>query len=273
MSRAVQIIHPRPSRAGAHSGKRGGFTPPPLGRPEVAGAPLGGSGSRAAGKRGGFGFTLVEVLIALVLLSLLMLALTNAVSGMGQTQERVDAHVAASDDYRLATDWLRDTLGLISPRRYANNQVGAPSQIPFFDGANDHVAWIGVLPARFAVGGRHYLRLAVESGALVLRYAPWTGAPTFDDWGAAQSLTLAAPVSGLALRYQDPATGNWSTTWPPPGLSMQTPPDLLLPSAVRIDVDGVTPPWPLLVVAVRAAQTCGRGLGQFGGGIGGAQPC
>jgi general secretion pathway protein J len=213
------------------------------------------------------------VLIALVLLSLLMLALTGAVSSMGQTEEHVDARVTASDDYRLATGWLRDTLGLVSLRRYANNQAGAPPQIPFFDGASDHVAWIGVLPARFDVGGRHYLRLAVESGALVLRYAPWTGAATFSDWGAAQSLTLAAPASGVALRYQDPATGNWSDSWPPPGLPVQTPPGLLLPSAVRIDLDGANPPWPLLVVAVRAAQPCSGGLAQFGGGSSGAQTC
>jgi general secretion pathway protein J len=217
------------------------------------------------------GFTLVEMLIALVLLSLLMLALTDAVRSMGQTEDRVDAHIAASDDYGLATHWLRDTLGLVSPRRYVNKQAGMPAQMPFFMGANDQLAWIGVLPARFDAGGRYYLRLAVESNALVLRYAPWTGAPTFSDWGAAHNLTLAAPVSGLTLRYQDPATGNWSPVWPPPGLPPQTPPNLLLPSAVRLDVDGADPPWPLLVVAVHPAQTCGGGLGQFGGGNGGGQ--
>jgi general secretion pathway protein J len=226
-----------------------------------------------SGAREGTGFTLVEVLIALVLLSLLMLALTNAVRGMGQTEERVDAHVAASDDYRLATGWLRDTLGVVSPRTYNNTVAGAPAQIPFFDGASDQLAWIGVLPARFDAGGRHYLRLAIESDALVLRYAPWTGAATFSDWDAAPSLTLAAPASGLALRYQDPATGDWSTAWPPPGLPPQTSPDLLLPSAVRIDVDGAQPPWPMLVVAVRAAQQCRRWTGDFGGSSGGGQSC
>jgi general secretion pathway protein J len=216
---------------------------------------------------------LIEMLISLVLLSLLMLALTNAVSGMGQTQDRVEARVAASDDYRLAIGWLRDTLGQVSQRRYQSLQAGLPPQMPFFDGATNHVAWIGVLPARFDAGGRHYLRLAVESGpegdALVLRYAPWTGAATFDAWNTAHSLTLAAPVSDLTLRYQDPSTGNWSAVWPPPGLPVQTPPNLLLPSAVRIDVNGANPPWPLLVATVRAAQACRSGQASFGGNTGG----
>jgi|GEM_PF-421832 len=221
------------------------------------------------------GFTLIEMLIALVLLSLLMLALTNAISGMGQTQDRIETRVAASDDYRLATDWLRDTLGQVSPRQYQTLQAGLPPQIPFFDGASDHLAWIGVLPARFEAGGRHYFRLAVESGpngdALVLRYAPWTGAATFDDWNTAQSLTLVAPVTGLALRYQNPATGDWSDTWPPSNLSAQTPPNLLLPSAVRIDVNGASPPWPLLVATVRGTRACGTGLATFGGSTRGSR--
>ena len=44
------------------------------------------------------GFTLVEVLVAMVLLSLLMLALTGALRAMGQTEERVEQRVAAADD-------------------------------------------------------------------------------------------------------------------------------------------------------------------------------
>jgi general secretion pathway protein J len=148
-----------------------------------------------------------------------------------------------------------------------------PTQMPFFEGASDHVAWVGVLPARFSVGGRNYLRLSIESGpagdALVLRYAPWTGAATFSDWGSAKSLTLAAPVSGLALHYQDPSTGDWSPVWPLPGLATQTSQSPLLPSAVRIDLDGARPPWPLLVVAVRAAG-CQAGLAF---GMGGAPSC
>jgi len=242
-------------------GERGGSHPAAAGPPQGGGRPLGGQRTMRSRERGGSGFTLVEVLIALVLLSMLMLALTNAVRGMGQTEERVDAHMAASDDYRLATGWLRDTLGQVSLRRYVNNQAGAPGQIPFFDGAGDHVAWIGVLPARFGVGGRHYLRLAMESNALVLRYSPWTGAATFSNWSAAQSLALATPASGLALQYQDPSTGDWGPVWPPPNLSPQTPPDLLLPSAVRIDLGGARPPWPMLVVTVRAAQPCRSRLG------------
>ena len=59
-------------------------------------------------------------------------------------------------------------------------------------GSAGELSWIGVMPARYGLGGRHYLRLAVEpgeggSGQLVLRYAPWTGAPGFSAWPQAQA--------------------------------------------------------------------------------------
>ena len=170
------------------------------------------------------GFTLVEVLIALVLLSLLMLALTGALRAMGQTEERVEQRIAVADDYRAAVHFLGDVLGQVSARRFATQQADAPSQTPFFQAAPDALAWIGVMPARHGLGGRHYMRLGVEpgpnGGQLVLRYAPWTGAPTFSAWDQAAAQILAGLNAGereivvaegveagaLELRRADPAT-------------------------------------------------------------------
>ena len=219
------------------------------------------------------GFTLVEVLVAMVLLSLLMLALTGALRAMGQTEERVEQRVAAADDYRAAVNLLNDVLGQVSARRFPSQQAGTPPQMPFFQATPDALAWVGVMPARYGLGGRHYLRLAVEpgeggSGQLVLRYAPWTGAPGFSAWPQAQARVLAAPVQSLALRYQEPASGGWSPVWPPPGVPLNTLPSTLLPGAVALQIDGAQPAWPPLVVPLRATRTSDPSAqgGSFGGG-------
>jgi len=218
------------------------------------------------------GFTLMEVLISLVLLSLLMLMLTGAIGSMGQTEERVEQRVAAAEDYRTSVDFLSSVLHRVSARKSPVALVGQAQAAPFFEANSNSLAWVGVMPARYGVGGRHYLRLAVESsaqgGQLVLRYAPWTGAATFSDWGSAAGQVLAAPVSTLSLRYQNPATGQWGETWPPAGVpTVDLPPDLL-PAAVEVQLDGPTPAWPPLVVSVtptRASDTSAIGAG-FGGG-------
>ena len=250
--------------------------PPPPGRPKVAMAPLWGSTPCVAGGRGGpvppLGFTLVEVLIALVLLALLMLVLTSALRAMGQVESRVEQRIEAADDYRLTTALLDDALGRVSARRHGSGSTEGPAQIPFFQAGPDSLAWIGVMPARFGLGGRHYLRLALERGEggsqLVLRYAPWNGAPTFDAWGQAQGQVLAAPVSAMTLRYMDPASGQWSLVWPPAGVAASDLPVTGLPTAVEISVDGPVPAWPPLIVALLPTFDSDPSAvqGSFGGG-------
>ena len=137
--------------------------------------------------------------------------------------------------------------------------AGGPAQAPFFEARPDSLAWIGVMPARFGLGGRHYLRLALEPGEggarLVLRHAPWTGAPTFAAWAQAEARVLAGPVEALQLRYQNPLSGRWDTGWPPAELSASAPRvDVVLPSAVEIQIQGPEPAWPPLILAVAATQ-------------------
>ena len=241
--------------------------------PATGDAPLRGEAKHraASGATGGShlrGFTLVEVLIALTLLSLLMLVLSGALRAMGQTEERVEQRIAEADDLRATAQLLGDVLGRVSARRFPLPQAGGLTEAPFFEAAPDALAWVGVMPARFGLGGRHYLRLAVEQGQLVLRYAPWTGAPGFSDWGQAPAQLLAAPVGALSLRYLDPVSGQWGPVWPPPGASANTLPATLLPGAVAIQVDGAEPAWPPLVVAVTAtrASDTTASTGSFGGG-------
>jgi general secretion pathway protein J len=207
------------------------------------------SGFVGGGQRG---FTLIEMLIALVLMSLLMLLLTSAMRSMGQTEDRVEQRVEAADDYRMAVNFLHDVLGRVSARRFRSLTAGTLPERPFFEAQPESLAWIGILPARYGAGGRHYMRLAVESGQLVLRFAPWTGAPVFSGWEQASAQVLAAPVSALALRYQDPASSQWSPVWPPPDMPRNQLPPSLLPAAIALEVDGPEPPWPPLVVAVAA---------------------
>ena len=217
------------------------------------------------------GFTLVEVLIALALLSLLMLVLSGALRAMGQVEERVDQRVEAADDYRLATQLLGDVLGRVSARRHAVLQAGSTAQAPFFEATPGALAWVGIMPARYGLGGRHYLRLALEPGAggsqLVLRYAPWTGAATFSAWAQAQRLVLAAPATALTLSYLEPGSGQWSALWPPPGMPASALPASLLPAAVAIQVEGPEPAWPPLVIALVPTRTSdpSANMGSFGG--------
>ena len=196
------------------------------------------------------GFTLVEVLIALALLSMLMVVLTGAMRTMGQTEARIGQRLDEADRYRTTVYFLRDVLAHVSLRIHDATLEGGSQRALFFHARPDALEWIGTMPARYGLGGRHYMRLAVESlqdgsQGLVLRFSPWDGASVFSDWAGANAQVLVQPVSGLALQYQHPVTGGWTDAWVPPVNPTETL-DFVLPSAVAVHVQGLHPAWPMI---------------------------
>lgn len=195
------------------------------------------------------GFTLLEVLVVMALLSLVMLALGSALRTVGQTQERIDQRLARADELRVSEAFIRSTLGRISGRMInqpATAQVGSSRFM--FAAAPNAVAWVGVMPARFGVGGRYFFRLAVETvgvdTALVIRFKRWEDSSAFPDWATADSRVLAANVTSLSIRYENarmepPA---WTPDW---AIADR------LPERVALDVQTAAGEWPALVVPLR----------------------
>lgn len=208
------------------------------------------------------GFTLVELLVTMALLSLLMLGMASALRTMAQTEERVDARLANADEFRVATGFLRSIVGRISARKNpAPITQGASPYL--FMGTPTALSWIGIMPARYGAGGRNFFHLAVEpvqgAPALVIRFLPWTDSAEFPDWGQAESRVLVHGVTSFALAYED---------------ARQTPPLWVnawertdsLPERVRIELQTDTGPWPLWVAAMRSLPASERGSGRFSAG-------
>lgn len=211
------------------------------------------------------GFTLVELLVVLTLLSLMVLAMVSAFRTVAQSQERVDNKLTQIEDYRLAVGFIRDTLGRISARRQVRGMDEKTSSY-LFAGATDVVTWVGVMPARYGSGGRHFFRLGLENvegqARLVLRFAPWEpGAAAFPDWAAADSRILADEVQALSMRYENdreepPA---WGVGWADP---------TQLPGRIAIDIATVAGDWPTLVIPLYKLPLTDGNNGDFsvGGG-------
>ncbi len=197
--------------------------------------------SRHASSRG---FTLVELLIVLVLLSLIVLAMASALRTASQTEERLDARLQHMDDLRTVNGFLRTVLGRVSAQK-TSLPVPVGTSPYYFVGTPAAMAWVGVMPARYGAGGRYHFRLSLaDGGALVLQYLPWSGSGVPPDWNAAQTNTLLTGVTGLALQYEDAAAE-------PPAWMQEWSVIDGLPSRVMISVKTAAGPWPDLVVALR----------------------
>lgn len=212
-------------------------------------------GRPKTGQIGHLGFTLVEVLVVMSLLSVVMLALGSALRTVAQTEVRIDERLGRADELRTTAAFVRSALGRISGRKVMRPP---PAQAGvMFDAVRDSVAWIGVMPARYGAGGRYFFRLAVESNqqeaALVIRFIPWVDSPAFPDWSGAQARVLVKGITGISMRYKDSQQDlSWASAW--------TATDRL-PDWYQLEIRTAAGPWPPLILPMRLLPTSDRAAG------------
>lgn len=206
-------------------------------------------------------FTLLEMLVVLVLLSLLMLGLGGALRTVGQAGEKIDQRLASADDFRVTSTFLRSVLGQVSGHKVDSLQAQTPGGRVVFAGAPDAIAWIGIMPARYGAGGRTFFKLGVEPvagrRALVLRFVPWVDGPGFPNWSSATARVLVAGVTAFSVGYADGRAmpSQWGPGWPF---------DDRLPDRVNLRIATQEGPWPDLVIPLRVLP---RGDGGGDGGF------
>jgi len=210
-------------------------------------------------KRASRGFTLVELLVVMTLLSLLMLGMAGAVRGMGQTGERIDVRLERSDEMRTTAVFLRDVLDRVSARRLDNVPAGG-NNFPFAASAQELV-WMGVMPARFGTGGRHLFKLALEPGEagqadLVVRFIPVAKVSMPLNWAQAESRVLKKDVQGFAMQFQDTRAPDtpWRDDWTIKDRH---------PGAVRLVLAARSGVWPDLVLPLRVLPGLDDGSALF----------
>lgn len=209
------------------------------------------------------GFTLLEVLVVMSLLSVVMLALGSALRTVAQTEERIDERLARADEMRIAVGFMRATLGRVSARKVAPPPPGALSVM--FSGGTDSVAWVGVMPARYGAGGRFFFRLGLEPDnaqtALVIRFAPWADSASFPDWTRADFRILVRNATRLTLGYLDsePSPAQWSAAWAPFDR---------IPNQLQLEIETTAGAWPSLNFPMRTLPISDPSTGGavFGGG-------
>ena len=205
------------------------------------------------------------MLVVLVLLSLLMLGLGGALRTVGQAGEKIDQRLARSDDFRVATTFLRSVLGQVAAQKVDSLQ--APGGRVVFAGGPDAIAWIGIMPARYGAGGRTFFRLGVEPvagrRALVLRFVPWADGPGLPDWSGATARSLVADVTAFSISYENGRTmpAQWASGWPF---------EDRLPERVNLRVASSDGAWPDLVIPLRTLPRSDGGGGDGGFVFGGS---
>lgn len=193
------------------------------------------------------GFTLLEIIVVMALLSLVMLGLGASLRSFANTEARVDARLERAHEFRSVVRFVQSVTERVASDKRTKD-VAAGTSPYWFVGEAQSMTWLGIMPARFGAGGRYFFRLAAEpvdvGQALVLRFAPWVPEADFPDWAQAESRVLVSDLQVVQFRYLDARSPElvWLEAW--------TPIDHL-PSKLALTLADGRAEWPDLVVSLR----------------------
>ena len=199
------------------------------------------------------GFTLIEVVVSLTLLSLL-LALTPTAVRVGRQAWQTEAQLERAAAIAVAENVIRRVIADAVPVRFdSGRSVGAVR----FDGATNAVSFVAPAPSSLDGGGLQIYRLTTRprnmglGQDLVINTRPfgYTGAGPASDAAGADAVETAtiliADVSALSVRYFGASANGgdrvWSRSWSGRGT---------LPALVEISyafAGGGTAPEPIMI--------------------------
>jgi general secretion pathway protein J len=174
-------------------------------------------------KRAAAGFTLVELVVAMVLLATMMLLLYAGISFALRSWDAGDAVGRRTTDRRVGENFLRRELAETFPMRWKD----AATLKVAFEGQAQRLRFVSSRAAGASLGGLSLVGLEVEGDArkqerhLVMRRAmPDEAAKDFKPLDDAKPSILLEGVDNVSFAYfgtvNDFADPEWSDTWPYP---------------------------------------------------------
>ncbi len=179
------------------------------------------------------GMTLAEVLVAITIFSLIMLATLTALRTFAFTYERLIAVTSTITEMREVDRFLRQAL------RNAVNEA------QLFEGERSSLRWVGPIDRVGGAGGLQHLRLTHKNDNLILSFAPFTPADTSPDWAVqVPDFSLIQQAETVNFFYQANPTDNWEEKFQWKNQEG----DVNLPWAVAIEIISAGDTWPPLII-------------------------
>ena len=200
------------------------------------------------------GFTLLEVLIALVLFSFLLIMLYSSLYGAGRNWRVSEMHARENDDKRFVLSFIRKRIEQIAPLiqadTHGNHRV-------IFLGDESSLQFVSSLPAQGAAGGIFFMKLQLRQDELILSHLPLARDKTLfggDIFTGAEEISLARNIGAIDLEYFGRGGADSAPAWRDDWHIRERLPELV---RVRIVSDSHSP-WPELLIAVRPRADPGQ---------------
>jgi general secretion pathway protein J len=196
------------------------------------------------------GFTLVEVVVALAVLSLLMIAVVAALRTFGNTQGSLDKLAGRIDEIRSVSSFLREGLeatviggsdaGGLSFGGSAG-AGGSERELSFFKGDAGGFQWKARMVFGEAYGGTFLLRVVRTDDTLLLQWQVPPAPIESATWEDQLSRVLADRLQEFHVSYRGKQGTDWQEQWD----------EVESPELVRLNIRAGDRYWPELIMAVQ----------------------
>lgn len=194
------------------------------------------------------GFTLIEMVVALALFSMISVAIVAAMRVLGNTSTTLETVTARVDEIRAVSDFLRGSIGAAMPvvriGDFPDGAVPDTNYGAYFHGEEQQLRWVAPMIAGADMGGVFIMYLAKVGDRLELRWHPYRrNLESIPPEDVASRVVLEA-VQEFSVGYLPNHRSEWLSRWPG---------DLNTPAAVSLTIQAGGRYWPELVIRLDAA--------------------
>ena len=197
------------------------------------------------------GFTLVELLLAITLMSMLLALAYGGLRTSARATERGQVILEESGRIRMAHQFVRKQLNQMVPLVFIQDDVQTEERT-IFEGSSDAIRFVGPMPGYLGFGGPQVQELALVPGekgtALVLSHALLQGFEEANLYER-EPIVLIDRIDQASFFFlgfdEEGELADWTSTWEDPAS---------MPVAVSLEIgfeEEVFTTWPLLVASVR----------------------
>lgn len=215
---------------------------------------------RARSPRDARGFTIVEILVAMVLLAMLLATAYGTLGGATRAAVGGELLIEEINRVRVTQELLRMQWSRALPLAYDyDEREGTPM---LFSGDAEHVRFVAQMPGRLGEGGPQVQLVELSSGRdgleLVFKHHPLHPIDEGSVADDSEGVILLSGLRGGAFRFrgydEEGELGEWLDAWETPSM-----PPLMVELDLELGEDSrVT--WPLLQVALLVDSVPGGGM-------------
>ena len=195
------------------------------------------------------GFTLVEVIVALGIFSLIMLATVSGYRTLGNTASTITRMTDRTDELRSVSAFLRDALenSVVGAASGGNSEMtfGGSSvdqgPVSYFKVTNGGLEWRAKILFGEAYGGSYFLRLAKLDEELVLQWQDPKGEIEPGSWQGASQRKILDDLQSFEVWTRMDAQSKWA----------RGDVDRDTPSHVKVVIKANDRYWPELIMVVQ----------------------